>query len=238
VFSSGLFIKDMESNINHPDFWRAEVPLDEPHFDEEATLMAARPVVPLHEVKSEERSIRRLIFASVLVGAIMVGVLGATLVYRQRADNRSTAVVETGRPVSEPDPAESRLNQVGGASTNSDVGQAAQGSHESAPSMAEQADDHVGRQESENDDASIVPNRPSLAISGKPAESVGKNQTNEDEDDDLEEISRAELKEARRLKRLEREARRDAKRETRADKGRSDNDLLRIREIFEGSPRP
>lgn len=227
----------MESNSNNPDFSRVEVPLDEPHFDEEATLMAARPVVPLHEVRSEERSSRRLIFGAMLVGAVLVGVLGATLVYMQRADNRSAAVVETGIPVSEPEPpAESRLNQAGGASTNS-VGQAALGAREPAPLMAEQADDNVRQSESENDDASIVPNRPSPAISGKPAESVGTNQTNEDEDDDLEKISRAELKEARRLKRLERGAR-QAKRETRADKGRSDNDLLRIREIFEGSPRP
>lgn len=233
----------MESNINNPEFLRAEEPLDEPHFDEEATLMSARPVVPLHEVKAEERSGRRFVFGLLLVAALMIGVFGATLVYRQRAENRSTAVVETGSPVSEADaPPEPRLNKAGEASSNSDVGEAAPGSQEPAPLVAEQAEDYAGREESGNDDASPVPERRSPPISRNPAPSTGTNQPEQEIDarnDEEGEIRRAERREARRLKRMEeRGASHEAKREIRADKGRSDNDLLRIREIFEGSPRP
>jgi hypothetical protein len=231
----------MESNTNSPDFSGAEEPLDEPHFDEEATLMSARPVVPLHKVQDQERSGRRLVFGLLLVAALVVGALGATLVYMQRAENRSTAVVETSSPVADPDAqVEPRGNDAANAASSSDVGEAAAGSQESEPLVAEHTEDQVKRDESENDDTSIVPNRPLPSISEKPE--IVASQRNDDDDDggnQEKEMRRAERKEARRLKRLEeREAKEAEKREKRADKGRSENDLLRIREIFEGSPRP
>jgi hypothetical protein len=52
---------------------------------------------------------------------------------------------------------------------------------------------------------------------------------------DEKELRRAERMEERRLKRA---ADREAKREARGRKSGSSDDLLRIREIFEGSPRP
>ena len=52
--------------------------LSMPHFDEEATLLSARPVVPLHEVQVETGSRGRVIFALTIVAAILVGAISAT----------------------------------------------------------------------------------------------------------------------------------------------------------------
>src|SRR5918993_5799040 len=56
--------------------------LDEPRFDEEATLLAAQPVVPLDEVKAEKRSKAGVAVALAIVGGLLIGLLAATLIYR------------------------------------------------------------------------------------------------------------------------------------------------------------
>jgi hypothetical protein len=69
-----------------------ELPLAEPHFDDEATVLSARRVVPLDEVESYEaqtpsRFARGWVFAATVVGAMLLGVvLGAgyySYAYRQ-----------------------------------------------------------------------------------------------------------------------------------------------------------
>ena len=77
----------------------SEVGLDEPHFDEEATLLAARPVVPLVEVKAKTRSRARWALSLAIVGGLLVGLLGATFLYRYLGSSEprveeTTAVTE------------------------------------------------------------------------------------------------------------------------------------------------
>jgi hypothetical protein len=60
-----------------------DLPLDEPHFDDEATVLSARPVVPLDEVPVDEgesyekptpsRFARGWVFAATVAGAMLLG---------------------------------------------------------------------------------------------------------------------------------------------------------------------
>lgn len=64
-----------------------ELPLDEPHFDDEATVLSARPVVPLDEVPVDEvhiyekpapsRFARGWVFAATVAGAMLLGAVVA-----------------------------------------------------------------------------------------------------------------------------------------------------------------
>lgn len=64
-----------------------ELPLDEPHFDDEATVLSARPVVPLDEVPFDEkksyeeqtpsRFARGWVFAATVAGAMLLGAVVA-----------------------------------------------------------------------------------------------------------------------------------------------------------------
>jgi hypothetical protein len=73
----------MESEITTAETG-LELPLAEPHFDDEATVLSARPVVPLDEVESYEqqtpsRFARGWVFGATIVGAMLLGVIvGAT----------------------------------------------------------------------------------------------------------------------------------------------------------------
>jgi hypothetical protein len=69
----------MESEISTAETG-LELPLAEPHFDDEATVLSARPVVPLDEVEPfAERKPARLtrgwVFAATVVGAMLLGVV-------------------------------------------------------------------------------------------------------------------------------------------------------------------
>lgn len=190
-------IRLMESNIKNQQSSGADLHLSEPHFDEEATLLSARPVVPLRDVRPETRSGRRLALGLAMAVSVMAGALGATLIYRQRDQKQGTGIVETATAVTEP---KAPLSGAGGAISESPA---------SAPSMSENLNDVATRE----------------------VRSAGDITHRQDE----RAMRRAERMEARRLRR---DAEREAKRETRGHKGQSSRDLLRIREIFEGSPRP
>ena len=190
-------IRLMESNIKNQQSSGADLHLSEPHFDEEATLLSARPVVPLHDVSPKTLSERRLVLGLAMTISVMAGVLGATLIYKQRGQKQATGTVETATEVSEPKP--QPLSGVGGANSELPA---------SAPSVSENLNDVATRE---------VRSAGDITQARKAAQ------------------LRAERMEARRLRR---DAEREAKRETRGHKGQSSSDLLRIREIFEGSPRP
>lgn len=51
--------------------------LEAPHFDDEATIVTARPVVPIAEAKAGERSRMSVLIAAGLVAATMAGAAGA-----------------------------------------------------------------------------------------------------------------------------------------------------------------
>ncbi|HKP45274.1 MAG TPA: hypothetical protein VJT50_01630 [Pyrinomonadaceae bacterium] len=56
-----------------------QVSLDEPHFVDEATVLSARPVVPLDEVPDKSRLSRGWLLAGTIVGAMLLGGLGSAL---------------------------------------------------------------------------------------------------------------------------------------------------------------
>jgi hypothetical protein len=197
----------MESNTT--DRHDLELPLAEPHFDEEATLLSAQPVVPLEEIAAEQRSGKRLAFGVAMAISLVVGTLGGTLIYRQR-EHKPTAIIDTAvpgaddaitadQPVVEPSVPEAGTGKLPESS-------AAPATTKSAPSRARGG---------ESSKVEVRENKlPSVT--------------------DDRELRRAERIEARRLRR---KSERQAQKEARRYGNRSD-DVLRIREIFEGSRRP
>ncbi len=192
--------------------------LSMPHFDEDATLLSARPVVPLHEVKVETRPKRHVIFGLTILTAILVGAVSATLLLMQSGQNSQRAEeAEVSQPSVSPSGA------AGGSTSESAKAR--------VPVLAEPDEEPQMREVPSARDSSVK-KQPSEAISRrseKPARagSPGRERV-EDVDDDERESRRAER----------RDARREAMRELRRRREQTVDDLLRIREIFEGSPRP
>jgi hypothetical protein len=194
----------METSITNREYFEGE-PLAEPHFDDEATLLSARPVVPLQEIRAEERSGKRLAVGAAMVFSLLVGAFGTALIYKQRAQKQATAIVNTvvpgvdGMAVEEPD------------TSNANVPDAASGTLQEPDSPTE-------------DEA-----RDSIAAKSSSVETSRRQQVSERE------LRRAERNESRRLKR---ESASEAHKESRGRRSKSSDDLLRVREIFEGSRRP
>ena len=203
--------------------------LDEPHFDEEATILAAQPVVPLDEVRAEKRSKAGVAVALAIAGGLLIGLLAATLIYRYlgagQVPRGETATV-TEQPAG-PD-AEQTSNQlpspVGGAVGVNDS--AVTSAEDQTPVEAEaregQLDEEPGRV------PEVAPRRPVVVRESRPP-------VDEEEDEEAERaLRRAERQEERRERRR---AIREARRQDRQPDRRAD-DLTRIREIFEGAPKP
>ena len=201
----------MESNISNQQYFNGAAPLTEPHFDEEATLLSARPVVPLQKIKSKERSRQRLVFGAAIVSALMVGALGATLIYKQRGQEPPTALVSTAVP------------GAAGIAVDEAV---------SSPSIAEAvATATLPEAGTGTVDEKAVP-----WVSRSPAAPVVETKRKRSM---RQQLDQGELRRAERIdlhgfrSRSEREAQRESGR-----KRKSSDDLLRIREIFEGPSRP
>lgn len=207
----------MESNITDQQYFGTDSQLSEPHFDEEATLLSARPVVRLSDVRTEARSGKRLAFGLAMVIAVMAGAFAASLIYKQPGQKEATAIVETGPPLPQaavsPTVARAQpLSGAGGAISDSN-----------ASPLAESVDDLATRGE-RSDSAGSETRKP-----GRLKEILGNGASNLPDD---RELRRQERMEARRLRRIA------ERRGTRDHKSQSSDDLLRIRDIFEGSPRP
>jgi len=188
------------------EYFEGTMPLGEPHFDEEATLLTARPVVPLQEIKAEERSRKRLIVGLAMACSLIMGALAATLIYKQPGQAEPTAI-STVVP--------------GAAGIVVD--------DHSSPPATEAVEGAVTGVLLEAD-ATTVEKKLAAATA---VESQQKKNLPQELDE--QEVSRDERIEARRLRRrLERQARREALGRPR----RTSDDLLRIRDIFEGPARP
>ena len=200
-----------------------------PHFDEEATLLSARPVIPLHEVRAETRSKRRLIFGLTIVAAILLGGIGASLLFTPR--NNATTNVMRGNSAgpSYPSPQESGGVNGGQFPVDQavDSGDSTSSSTEpselrptAAPSSKKSSVNKMQARTSGPVHATRVDSRPDPVSSASQSEA---------ENLELEErmLRREERREARRLRR-----------ERRNGRDRSTDDMMRIREIFEGTPRP
>ena len=199
--------------------------LGEPHFDEEATI-AARPVVPLGEVKAEGRSKAGAAVALAIGGGLLIGILAATLIYRYLSASQ-TPIVETTTV------AEQKANPLPGAAGGAAVGVEdsavttgeEDNSVETATETRERLPENEESKPIRNQDRSpeVAPRRPIVVRESQPP-------IEEEDVEAVRAIRRAERQEERR-------DRRRAKRQQRQADQTAD-DLTRIREIFEGAPKP
>ena len=203
----------MESNNMNQEYFDGAGPFGEPHFDEEATVLSARPVVPLQEIKAEEQSRKRLIVGLAMACSLMMGALAATLIYKQRGEGQSTAIstaVPGAAGIVVDDPASSPATaEVGG-------GAAAGTLPETGATTAEKKS---------------VP-----LVSSSTASTAVELQRKKNLLQQVDEggLTRAERIDARRFRRrLERQE----WRESGGRQRKASDDLLRIRDIFEGPSR-
>ncbi len=209
----------METNITDPQQFGAELQLSEPHFDEEATLLSARPVVPLRDIGLRLRIQRPLAYGLTIIVAIIAGAFGATLVYKQRSQMLTT--VERSAPVSEKTAAEITPGATGTIADPVAV----------APPVGENVNTVAAPEANPTFPTRNRKPEPSFSSGADPG---GEIPQRAEAQRIAREMRRAERIEARRLRQS---AEREAARET-SPKGQAARDLLRIREIFEGSPRP
>ena len=204
----------MESNNINQEYFEGAAPLGEPHFDEEATVLSARPVVPLQEIKAEEQSRKRLIVGLAMACSLTMGALAATLIYKQRGEEQSTAIstavpgaagMVVDHPASSPATAE-----VGG-------GTVADTLPEAGATTAEK-----------KSMPSVSSSTPSTAVELQQKKNLPE------QDEELE-VTRTERIDSRRLRRR---SERQAWRESDGRQRKTSDDLLRIRDIFEGPTRP
>lgn len=213
----------MESTTSDYQFFGAEASLSEPHFDEQATVLAARAVVPLASLKgvkgvkavtAKTSFPRPWILGLGLVGALLVGIF-ATAIYYSRLNGNDSRVFDDAEVAA----------GVEADTTKSD-------DSFSGPAAAEPAVNADTPAEVRRE-AKSHPLKSSAEPSGKPVARRVAVITEKRRSKQAIEGSREDRKAARKQARQER---RRAEREKRD--ARSSDDLLRIRDIFEGSPRP
>ncbi|HKO99708.1 MAG TPA: hypothetical protein VJU86_22210 [Pyrinomonadaceae bacterium] len=204
----------MNRNIKELERDDDGIALEEPHFDEAATVLSARPVVPLAEVERESR-LGGVWAAGVIVVALVLGALGATLVYTFRGE----------------DPATSSANADDQAEPSSPLLEAGVAAIASETPLVSTSPEPLAEAPTQPAKASA----PSAAVKRTPVRS-GVSERQRDESEILE--RRQQEKEIRIADKRERRRERRAEREARRNQGERSDDLLRIREIFEGSPRP
>jgi hypothetical protein len=213
----------MEKNYSSTDrsavFDRA---LSLPHFDEEATLLSARPVVPLHGEKAETHSKRWVSFGLTILVAILVGAISATLLIRRGQNSQSAAESEVSQPTvssvgaaggSTSDPAEARMSVAPEPAEKPQKGEA-QGARDLSIKKRQTASILHSSMKPAISRSSTKPSRPDYEMTEDFENEKG--------------LRRAER----------RDARREARRQLRQRRDRMGDDVLRIREIFEGAPRP
>lgn len=195
-----------------------EEPLTLPHFDDEVTVQSARPVVPLHEVESSSRSRQKKLLIASLCLAALVGAVAASFVFSDRAQD-----VEESATVTIPESSED--GSTGFIAASGEAGGATVDPSETIATDIETT--RVDRTEDEPEvQTPTIVSRPQPVKNARVPKPVEKDVKTEAEPEDLEADERQTRREERR------EARR-LRRERRAGDG-----LTRIREIFEGSPRP
>ena len=202
-----------------------ELDLNEPHFDEEATVLSAKPVVPLEEIKTRETSKKRLVLGAAMLFAVLVGAVGGVFVYKQRSENETNATALTTNQ--EVEGSAGALGEP--ATADQSVAEAGSGAlPESEP-----------RQVSKSRPQTTVPKSVIVVPAAEKTNKRVKHAERDDEiiadrDDDERELRRQQRIEARQMRRRGEWV---EMREGRRRRNNSD-DLLRIRDIFEGPRRP
>jgi hypothetical protein len=213
-------MENNHSSTKHSAFDRS---LSLPHFDEEATVLSARPVVPLHQVNAETGPRRRVLFGLSILAALLVGAISATLLM-QPGQN---AQVPTDAQVS---PLGSSTGAAGG-STPDPV--------EAGVPLARQPDQAPQIRAELNARDSSSKNRVTVPIERSSRGSTTSRRSLEADRDVRDNEGADDFENDERQRRVERrDARREARRQYRRQQEQRDDGVLRIREIFEGTPRP
>lgn len=208
----------MESEITTAETG-LELPLPEPHFDDEATVLSARRVVPLDEVEpyeaqTQSRSPHWWVFAATIAGAMLLGVVIGAAYYSYASRESAHALVDT----------ESIAAGVDGLSTESPSTSGAFGANHTA--AADPNTDLGTRQVSTAAPQPEVSANESRKPTARRVDVLTFPSTHEE----------TQAREERKIRREARKRIRELEREGRDPKSR--NDLTRIREIFEGPQRP
>ncbi len=212
----------MEAEITNAET-SSELPLAEPHFDDEATVLSARRVVPLDEVPSygspkASRLARGWMFAAMVLGSLLIGVVGGAAYYSYRNREAAQSFVDVERVAA----------GVDGMSTepasNNDAGPPA-----NMPAVSNATTDASAKVSQNENPASLTHPADSSAEPRRPVArriEVLTFPSNSDEKQAREERKTARKEAKERRRELERESR------------KSRDDLMRIREIFEGPQKP
>jgi hypothetical protein len=203
----------MESNSTNEQYFETGSPLSEPHFDE-ATLLSARPVVALEEIRSEERSRKRLLFGLAIACSLALGALSATLLYKNSGQAAATAITEAAPGAA-------------GIAVDAPVASIAESVDATANGISPKSEAATP--------APAVPRKPLPSVSRSSPAVEKKSKTPMPAQIDERERTWDDRFYERRLRRM---SERGAKRESRRGQRRSSDDLLRIRDIFEGPRRP
>lgn len=209
----------MSSTTTNHQFTEVGSTLPEPHFDEEATILSARAVVPLEEVESPKSKAslpRPWTLGLGLVGALLVGILATAIYY-----SGSTGT-------------DSNLFQVEEVAAGVE-GNSAERSNSFSGPASPQPEREVNKP-TEAPRQIVVSNKTdksSAESDKKPRARLVTVITDRRNDNHIDEEGDEDRKAARKQARQER---RRAERERR--NGNMSDELLRIRDIFEGSPRP
>ena len=138
--------KPGDMNITERRYSDDNLQIGEPHFEEEATLLSAQPVVPLNEIRDDKReagSKKRLAFGLSIVASLVIGALGATLVFRQRVQRSASEIVDTAIAGSEATATDSNesSHSTGEANSNLSGGTVPEANSAEAQAAAPTAED-------------------------------------------------------------------------------------------------
>jgi hypothetical protein len=218
----------MEKNYSSTDRPAAfDQALSLPHFDDEATLLSARPVVPINQIAADRPTKRRrMVFGLTILAATLVGAVSAMLLMQSGRNSQNAA--------------EPKVNQPIVSSTGAAGGSTSEPAQTRVP-VARALDEPAQIGEEPNALDSSMKKRQTAAVlrtSIKPT--VSRNSTRPAKADrpDYERAEDFENDEIEQRRAERRDARREARRQNRERREQKIDDLLRIREIFEGSPRP
>jgi len=210
-------------------------PMSQPHFVEERTLLSARPVVPLEQLRTTERSRRGLLLMGAVAFSLVLGACTAlAIVYVQQPRSGQPGAVSSQPNATQPNAAEQITPPPTGPGEESAVVE--RGSASADAGALREASNTKPEQEKKAAvvNASNSENKRVATVSS--ARISQQNEVPVAVADAGETDARLNDREERRDER--REERRVRREEIRQRRVNSGDDLFRIREIFEGRRRP
>ena len=206
----------------------------EPHFDEERTLLSARPVVPLAELNAKAGSRRWLLLTGGIAFAILLGAAAAVLIVRLEQRRVEPAISVSSKPANtqQSENVRAPVDTSDVSSPNDTANTLSSGppvtpleSHQvEKVAMAQKTNDSSRRPDAVAAGSEIVHQLPASSIADPTTE--GATQSISDREG------------SREQRWEERRSRREASRAPRDNNRDPSSDLFRIREVFEGTRRP